>query len=123
MAGGSCSASGVGNSESEAFWSEFIGSLQERGLTGVKLVISDVHQGLTNAIRKKVLIEHGFRLPSAADNRPLKGEEFLEKARQTVFVSATPGNWEMEAGLPKSMNQVVAPAIVTPLSASIPLMS
>ena len=46
--------------------------------------------------RKKVLIDHGFRLPSAADNRPLKGEEFWEKARQTVFVSATPGNWEME---------------------------
>ena len=41
--------------------------------------------------RKKVLIEHGFRLPSAADNRPLKGAEFWEKARQTVFVSATPG--------------------------------
>ena len=46
--------------------------------------------------RKKVLIEHGFRLPSAADNRPLKGAEFWEKARQTVFVSATPGDWEME---------------------------
>ena len=42
--------------------------------------------------RKKVLIEHGFRLPSAADNRPLKGAEFWEKARQTVFVSATPGD-------------------------------
>ena len=41
--------------------------------------------------RKKVLIEHGFRLPSAADNRPLKGAEFWEKARQTVFVSATRG--------------------------------
>ena len=46
--------------------------------------------------RKKVLIDHGFRLPSAADNRPLKSEEFWSKAKQTVFVSATPGNWEME---------------------------
>jgi len=42
----------VGDSESEAFWSEFIGSLKERGLTGVKLVISDAHKGLTNAIRR-----------------------------------------------------------------------
>ncbi len=42
----------VGDSESEAFWSEFIGSLKERGLTCVKLVISDAHKGLTNAIRR-----------------------------------------------------------------------
>jgi putative transposase len=42
----------VGDSESESFWSEFIGSLKERGLTGVKLVISDAHKGLTNAIRR-----------------------------------------------------------------------
>ena len=42
----------VGDSESEAFWSEFIGSLKERGLTGVKLVVSDAHKGLTNAIRR-----------------------------------------------------------------------
>ncbi|MCS5706444.1 IS256 family transposase [Synechococcus sp. FGCU-3] len=42
----------VGDSESEPFWSEFIGSLKERGLTGVKLVISDAHKGLTNAIRR-----------------------------------------------------------------------
>ena len=42
----------VGDSESEAFWSEFIGSLIERGLTDVKLVISDAHSGLINAIRR-----------------------------------------------------------------------
>jgi putative transposase len=42
----------VGDSESKAFWSEFIGSLNERGLTGVKLVISGAHKGLTNAIRR-----------------------------------------------------------------------
>ena len=40
--------------------------------------------------RKKVLIDHGFRLPSAADNRPLKCEEFWEKSKQTLFISATP---------------------------------
>ena len=59
--------------------------------------------------RKKVLIEHGFRLPSAADNRPLKGEEFWEKAHQTVFVSATPGNWEMEVSGGEVAEQVIRP--------------
>ena len=46
--------------------------------------------------RKKVLIDHGFRLPSAADNRPLKCEEFWEKSKQTLFISATPGQWELD---------------------------
>ncbi|KAF2956950.1 excinuclease ABC subunit UvrB [Marinitoga sp. 38H-ov] len=46
--------------------------------------------------RKKNLIEYGFRLPSAFDNRPLKFEEFLERIRQTIFVSATPGPFEFE---------------------------
>jgi len=59
--------------------------------------------------RNKVLIEHGFRLPSAADNRPLKGEEFWQKARQTVFVSATPGNWEIEVSGGEVAEQVIRP--------------
>lgn len=46
--------------------------------------------------RKKVLVDHGFRLPSALDNRPLKFEEFEEKAQQFVYVSATPGPFEIE---------------------------
>ncbi|WP_105995723.1 excinuclease ABC subunit UvrB [Staphylococcus agnetis] len=46
--------------------------------------------------RKNVLVEHGFRLPSALDNRPLKFEEFESKARQLVYVSATPGPYELE---------------------------
>jgi excinuclease ABC subunit B len=46
--------------------------------------------------RKMTLIDHGFRLPSAADNRPLKSEEFWEKVNQCIFVSATPGIWELE---------------------------
>jgi excinuclease ABC subunit B len=46
--------------------------------------------------RKTTLVEYGFRLPSALDNRPLKFEEFETKMRQAVFVSATPGNWEKE---------------------------
>ncbi len=59
--------------------------------------------------RKQVLIEHGFRLPSAADNRPLKGEEFWEKARQTIFVSATPGNWELAQSKSQVVEQVIRP--------------
>ena len=59
--------------------------------------------------RKRVLIEHGFRLPSAADNRPLKGDEFWEKAQQTIFVSATPGNWEMAQSKGQIVEQVIRP--------------
>ncbi len=46
--------------------------------------------------RKMTLIDHGFRLPSAADNRPLKSDEFWQKVNQCIFVSATPGIWELE---------------------------
>ncbi|MGW8443661.1 excinuclease ABC subunit UvrB [Paenibacillus sp. S33] len=46
--------------------------------------------------RKNVLVEHGFRLPSALDNRPLKFEEFEDKVSQIIYVSATPGPYEME---------------------------
>ncbi len=56
--------------------------------------------------RKKVLVDHGFRLPSAADNRPLKSEEFWEKANQTVFISATPGNWELDISRNHIIEQV-----------------
>ena len=66
--------------------------------------------------RKKVLIDHGFRLPSAADNRPLKSEEFWDKAKQTVFVSATPGNWEMEVSEGQVAEQVIRPTgVLDPL--------
>ena len=46
--------------------------------------------------RKETLVEYGFRLPSALDNRPLKFEEFETKVRQCVFVSATPSDYEAE---------------------------
>jgi excinuclease ABC subunit B len=59
--------------------------------------------------RKQVLIEHGFRLPSAADNRPLKGEEFWQKARQSIFVSATPGAWELAQSQGQVVEQVIRP--------------
>jgi excinuclease ABC subunit B len=48
--------------------------------------------------RKRTLVEHGFRLPSAMDNRPLKWEEFLERIGQTVYLSATPGPYELAKG-------------------------
>ncbi|MDG2616153.1 excinuclease ABC subunit UvrB [Thermoleptolyngbya sichuanensis XZ-Cy5] len=68
------------------------------------LVIDESHvtlpqlKGMYNGdrARKTVLIEHGFRLPSAADNRPLKDEEFWQKVNQCIFVSATPGDWELQ---------------------------
>jgi len=66
--------------------------------------------------RKRVLIEHGFRLPSAADNRPLKSEEFWEKASQTVFVSATPGQWELQQSDGQVAEQVIRPTgVLDPL--------
>src|SRR5690348_6222782 len=48
--------------------------------------------------RKRSLVDHGFRLPSAMDNRPLKWEEFLERIGQTVYLSATPGSYELAKG-------------------------
>ncbi|GAA3172046.1 MULTISPECIES: excinuclease ABC subunit UvrB [Streptomyces] len=51
-----------------------------------------------DASRKRTLVEHGFRLPSAMDNRPLKWEEFLERVGQTVYLSATPGKYELARG-------------------------
>jgi excinuclease ABC subunit B len=66
--------------------------------------------------RKQVLIEHGFRLPSAADNRPLKGDEFWQKARQTIFVSATPGQWELGRSESEVVEQVIRPTgVLDPL--------
>jgi len=59
--------------------------------------------------RKKVLIDHGFRLPSAADNRPLKSEEFWNKVNQCIFVSATPGDWELEISQGQIVEQVIRP--------------
>ncbi|MET9875548.1 excinuclease ABC subunit UvrB [Actinacidiphila glaucinigra] len=51
-----------------------------------------------DASRKRTLVDHGFRLPSALDNRPLKWEEFLERVGQTVYLSATPGKYELSRG-------------------------
>lgn len=58
--------------------------------------------------RKMTLVEHGFRLPSALDNRPLKWDEFWDKAKQIVFVSATPAPFELEAS-DQVVQQVIRP--------------
>ncbi|ELK8507251.1 excinuclease ABC subunit UvrB [Vibrio vulnificus] len=59
--------------------------------------------------RKETLVEYGFRLPSALDNRPLKFEEFEALAPQIIFVSATPGNYELEKSAGEIADQVVRP--------------
>jgi excinuclease ABC subunit B len=59
--------------------------------------------------RKSTLVDYGFRLPSAMDNRPLKFEEFEESLDQVVYVSATPGNFEIERCEGKVIEQVVRP--------------
>ena len=58
--------------------------------------------------RKQVLVDHGFRLPSALDNRPLMFEEFEEKTNQVVYVSATPGPYELER-VPEVVEQIIRP--------------
>lgn len=59
--------------------------------------------------RKLTLVDHGFRLPCALDNRPLKFEEWEEKLNQTIYVSATPGNWELERTRGEVVQQVIRP--------------
>ncbi len=59
--------------------------------------------------RKNTLVEYGFRLPSALDNRPLQFSEFQERIGQTIFVSATPGRWEMDQSLGLVIEQVIRP--------------
>ncbi|MFD0944460.1 excinuclease ABC subunit UvrB [Savagea faecisuis] len=58
--------------------------------------------------RKQVLVDHGFRLPSALDNRPLKFEEFEQHVHQAMYISATPGPYELEH-TPKMVEQIIRP--------------
>jgi excinuclease ABC subunit B len=62
-----------------------------------------------DASRKRTLVEHGFRLPSALDNRPLKWPEFLARVGQTLYLSATPGKYEMEKVSGDVVEQVIRP--------------
>ncbi len=66
--------------------------------------------------RKRTLVDHGFRLPSAMDNRPLRWEEFLDRIGQTVYLSATPGSYEMKKVNGDVVEQVIRPTgLVDPL--------
>jgi excinuclease ABC subunit B len=69
--------------------------------------IGGMYEG--DASRKRVLVEHGFRLPSAQDNRPLRFDEFLERVGQMVFLSATPGPWELQHAKGEVVEQVIRP--------------
>ena len=62
-----------------------------------------------DSARKRTLVEHGFRLPSALDNRPLKWPEFLERTGQTIYLSATPGKYEMAKVNGDVVEQVIRP--------------
>ncbi|MFC4051578.1 excinuclease ABC subunit UvrB [Actinomadura syzygii] len=81
------------------------------------LVVDESHQTVPqigamyegDASRKRMLVEHGFRLPSAMDNRPLKWEEFLDRIGQTVYLSATPGTYEMNRVKGDVVEQVIRP--------------
>jgi excinuclease ABC subunit B len=59
--------------------------------------------------RKRNLVDHGFRLPSAMDNRPLKWEEFLDRVGQTIYLSATPGNYELDLVGGDTVEQIIRP--------------
>jgi len=66
--------------------------------------------------RKRTLVDHGFRLPSAMDNRPLRWEEFRERTGQTVYLSATPGSFELTQSGGEFVEQVIRPTgLIDPL--------
>jgi len=91
---------------------------------GFFLVVDESHQTLPqlNAMykadrsRKQTLVDYGFRLPSALDNRPLRFEEFQQQIRQAIYVSATPGEYELEKTQGVFVDQIVRPTgLVDPL--------
>ena len=81
------------------------------------LVVDESHvtlpqvRGMYNGdrARKEILVEYGFRLPSALDNRPLRFEEFTSKIKQAIYVSATPGDYELELVDNKVIEQIIRP--------------
>ena len=88
------------------------------------LVVDESHvtlpqvRGMYNGdrARKETLVNYGFRLPSALDNRPLRFEEFQEKINQAIYVSATPGDYELELVENKTIEQIIRPtALLDPL--------
>lgn len=97
--------------------------LRKYGKDGFLTFIDESHvtapqiQGMYNGdrARKDVLIDYGFRLPCARDNRPLRAEEFWSKIGKTIFVSATPGKWELETSN-QIVEQIIRPTgLIDPL--------
>jgi excinuclease ABC subunit B len=93
------------------FPSDFLVLIDESHMTVPQL--HGMYEG--DRSRKTMLVEHGFRLPSALDNRPLRFDEFMERAPQVVFVSATPGEWETSVSS-QVVEQLVRPTgLVDPM--------
>ncbi len=87
------------------FPDDFITVIDESHVTVPQ--IGGMYEG--DASRKRILVDHCFRLPSAQDNRPLRFDEFLERVGQMVFLSATPGPWEMQRAQGEFVEQVIRP--------------
>ena len=87
------------------FPSDFLTIIDESHVTVPQ--IGGMYEG--DASRKRTLVEHGFRLPSAMDNRPLRFDEFRDRVGQSVYMSATPGNWELEQSHGEYAEQVIRP--------------
>ena len=98
-------AGSAGNCLLDYFPEDFLTVIDESHVTVPQ--IGAMFEG--DASRKRTLVEHGFRLPSAMDNRPLKFDEFLERKGQTVYLSATPGKYELEKVHGDVVEQVIRP--------------
>ena len=98
-------AGSAGNCLLDYFPEDFLTVIDESHVTVPQ--IGAMFEG--DASRKRTLVEHGFRLPSAMDNRPLKFDEFLERKGQTVYLSATPGKNELEKVHGDVVEQVIRP--------------
>jgi len=98
-------AGSAGNCLLDYFPEDFLTVIDESHVTVPQ--IGAMFEG--DASRKRTLVEHGFRLPSAMDNRPLRFDEFLERKGQTVYLSATPGKYELEKSGGEFVEQVIRP--------------
>ena len=98
-------AGSAGNCLLDYFPEDFLTVIDESHVTVPQ--IGAMFEG--DASRKRTLVEHGFRLPSAMDNRPLRFDEFLGRKGQTVYLSATPGKYELEKSGGEFVEQVIRP--------------
>ncbi|WP_229054162.1 excinuclease ABC subunit UvrB [Aeromicrobium sp. Leaf350] len=98
-------AGSPGNCLLDYFPEDFVLVLDESHVTVPQ--IGAMYEG--DMSRKRTLVEHGFRLPSAMDNRPLTWDEFLQRTGQTVYLSATPGTYEMQQAEGEFVEQIIRP--------------